>query len=100
MKPRALVPFIALTLFATLGSTVQTPAHITQDQNTIYDAPGANVGTYPITINSSGEITGSYFDASGKVHGFLRAADGAITTIDVGPAGNEAQGITPSGELR
>ena len=59
MKPRALVPFIALTLFATLGSTVQTPAHITQDQITIFDAPGANGGTFPITINSSGEITGS-----------------------------------------
>src|SRR4029077_6832009 len=93
MKPRPLVSSIALTLFATLGIAVQTPAQTTQDQITTFDVPGASGGTLPISINPNGENTGYSFDVNGKVHGFLRAADGAITTIDVGPAGNEAQGI-------
>lgn len=52
----------------------------------------------PIAINPSGAITGFY--ASDSVHGFLRAADGTITTFD--PPGSTftfAAAINPKGEV-
>ncbi len=59
------------------------------------DVPGAGTtgsaqgqGTQPLSINSSGEITGFYVAANGGFHGFLRAANGAMTyPIDVPGAG-------------
>ena len=51
-----------------------------------FDAPGAGtgsgLGTFPLSINSTGAITGYYTDANFLDHGFLRARDGTITTID------------------
>ena len=60
-----------------------------------FDVPDSG-GTYPESINNSGEITGSYSDPpiisdngrehsyrSGAVHGFLRDPGGEITTFDV-----------------
>ena len=38
-------------------------------------------------ITPSGEIVGQYVDASNVGHGFVRARDGAITTIDDPDAG-------------
>jgi hypothetical protein len=55
---------------------------------TSFDAPGASstaafgYGTVPESINDAGAVTGHYGDASGVFHGFLRAADGKITTFD------------------
>src|SRR5690242_18083295 len=46
---------------------------------TTFDPPGA-VGTAPESINN-GVITGNYYDGS-EYHGFMRAADGTITTFD------------------
>ena len=52
---------------------------------TTFDAPGAGAGavlrgTVPTSINSSGDVSGVYADASGVTHGFLRAgATGTIT---------------------
>ena len=43
-----------------------------------FDAPGANsatgsfFGTFPISINDTGIITGNYTDDVGRNHGFLR----------------------------
>ena len=34
---------------------------------------------FPFSINTAGEITGSYSDTSGVTHGFVRAADGTMT---------------------
>jgi len=52
---------------------------------TSFDAPGAGTGngqgTVPVGINALGEITGSYSDAL-TAHGFVRSADGIITTFD------------------
>jgi hypothetical protein len=49
-----------------------------------FDAPGAGQsGTFPVSINASGQISGSYFGPSGYGdHGFLRATDGSFTTFD------------------
>ncbi len=64
-----------------------------------FDAPGANPapganclyfagGTCPQAINDMGVIAGFYGDASGAFHGFVRNADGEISTFDApGAAG-------------
>lgn len=54
-----------------------------------FDAPGAGPdgyagsGTYPQGINNLGEVTGYYGDANSVFHGFVRRANGQITTFDV-----------------
>ena len=56
---------------------------------TSFEAPGADTtpgnfnGTFVNGINDAGAITGSYSDASGGSHGFLRSPEGAFTTFDV-----------------
>ena len=51
-----------------------------------FSVPGSD-GTYPMSINSSMTVTGYYYVAHitpTVVRGFVRDADGAITTFDVG----------------
>ena len=66
---------------------------------TTFQAPGADTtagsynGTSPSAINDLGVITGSYWDANGFSHGFLRTPDGNITTFDVPGVGG--YGTTP-----
>jgi hypothetical protein len=74
----------------------------------IFDAPGVssslvapiyNPGGPPPGITPAGTIAGTYFDASGE-HGFLRAKNGALTTIDVPSASfTEGLGVNPSGSI-
>ena len=40
-------------------------------------------GTEPGDINASGAVSGQYFDSLGVYHGFLRQANGRITTFDI-----------------
>ena len=49
---------------------------------TTFDPPGSTF-TAPSAITPSGVIIGSYVDASGVTHGFLRTPSGSFTTIDV-----------------
>jgi hypothetical protein len=55
---------------------------------TSFDVPGAGAdgynlqGTFPQGINDLGEIAGYYEDANTVNHGFVRTANGAITTFD------------------
>jgi len=73
---------------------------------TTFDAPGAGTGAFQGTvtgeksINPKGEIDGWYIDANNVFHGFVRALDGSITTID-GPQSvfTIAGGINPSGAI-
>ena len=44
--------------------------------------PGA-VNTYGDFVNAAGAVVGSYTDADGRPHGFIRNPDGSFTTIDV-----------------
>src|SRR5215475_15773110 len=71
---------------------------------TVFDAPGAgtgiNRGTFPFNspnlISPDGTITGYYVDSAFVNHGFVRDANGAITTFDVPGAGTGAtQGTQP-----
>ena len=51
---------------------------------TSFDPPGS-IYTFvceETCLNAAGEITGSYYDASGVQHGFLRESDGTITSFD------------------
>jgi hypothetical protein len=67
---------------------------------TTFDAPGAGTsensvyveGTFALSINADGVITGYYVDASEGYHGFVRAADGTITTLNAPGAGT---GLSP-----
>src|SRR5439155_23015122 len=66
---------------------------------TIFDAPGST-GTFPLSINPAGEITGYYRDLQGYPHGFVRDASGTITSFDVpGSIGTAAISINPAGEI-
>ena len=59
---------------------------------------GEYEGTEPISINTAGAITGFYVDSSGTHHGFIRAANGTITSFDVTGAGTgSGQGTTGFG---
>ena len=44
--------------------------------------PGA-VNTYGDFVNAAGAVVGSYVDADGTPHGFIRNPDGSFTTIDL-----------------
>src|ERR1700686_5871993 len=68
-----------------------------------FDAPGAGTtpnqgqGTLPVQITDSGLTVGSYVDAKGVSHGFVRALDGRITTFDAPGAGtNAGEGTVPN----
>lgn len=62
------------------------------------DVPGARM-TAPQGIGPSGEIVGTYVDATGKSRGFLLSR-GEFTTLDVpGAVGTQARGIGPDGVI-
>jgi hypothetical protein len=64
---------------------------------TTIDVPGAIGGTQAFGINSSGEITGQFFDIGG-VHGFLRDTKGAFSVINIATS-TSVSGINDSGEF-
>ena len=66
---------------------------VTFDVPAADQTPGSFNGTAAQAINDAGVVTGSYFDASGEGHGFLRNLEGKITTFDV--PGSGGSGTTP-----
>lgn len=69
---------------------------------TTFDAPGAGTsensvyaqGTFALSVNDEGVVTGYYVDASDGYHGFVRPADGAITILDAPGAGTGTSPLT------
>src|SRR5262245_36448085 len=49
---------------------------------TVVDVPNS-VGTFPTSINDTGEITGWAVDVTGAGLGFIRDSRGTITTFDI-----------------
>jgi hypothetical protein len=45
-------------------------------------------GTFALVVNLSGDVAGYYFDTNDFIHGFIRNAGGAITTVDVPATGS------------
>lgn len=66
---------------------------------TIFDPPSSTFTT-PSAITADGTVVGSYSDASGVGHGFLRTPNGAFTIIDVpGSISTQVTAITPGGVI-
>lgn len=62
---------------------------------TPFDAPGAPTairhrGTVPFGMNAGGDITGQWVDASAVRHGFMRAANGTMSSFDAPGAGSSS----------
>jgi hypothetical protein len=64
------------------------------DEFIAFDAPGAGrtagsgQGTFPVSINKAGAITGHYNDSNNVSHGFLRTPGGEFTTFAAPGAGS------------
>src|SRR5580692_991597 len=61
---------------------------------TAFEVPDAGKGiyqgTYSLSINTAGTVTGYYIDSKFAYHGFVRTSGGTITTFDVPGAGKKA----------
>ena len=79
------------------------PATLAQNSGPTYttiDVPGAT-GTFGLCVNTAGTVAGYYIGAEGAYHGFVRAADGSITTFDP-PGGGRftiAEAINAAGAI-
>jgi hypothetical protein len=83
-----------LTVFLVSSTVVLAgPGSKVKHQFTVFDAPDATY-TYAGNINDLGIVTGYFFDASRRIHGFLRDADGEIIVIDATP---DAMDTEPTG---
>ena len=93
-------------MFADSGNSYHGYVRAANGTITEFDVSGAGTGghrgTIPLSINSGGIIagiytTGTYQNGTHPYHGFMRAANGTITTFDAPGAGtNTAQGTAPS----
>jgi uncharacterized membrane protein len=64
-----------------------------------FDPPGST-GTTPSGITNDGTIIGSYADASGMWHGFLRDRNGGFATFDPpGSTSTTPTSISPNGDI-
>ena len=56
---------------------------------TSFDPPGSvnTLTAVASSLNLEGTVAGTYFDASGVAHGYVRAANGTITEFNVTGAG-------------
>src|SRR5215469_13483345 len=88
---------------STLSTSALSVPTSAQNQFITFDVPGAGTGagqgTTPYAINPSGAIAGPYTDANNVDHGFLRAADGTISTFDVAGASTDAISLSASGAI-
>jgi hypothetical protein len=66
-------------------------------------AAGQGTGCFsdcPMSLNDSGEITGSYWDSDSVQHGFVRTPEGSFVTIDPeGSVGTQPESINESGTI-
>jgi hypothetical protein len=82
------------TLFNAPGPMVTMPAPTLPEIGPTLSAPGR------LSINQAGTIVGSYTDAEQSQHGFVREADGTITSFDPpGGVQTTATGINDSGVI-
>src|ERR1700688_25850 len=96
-------------IFATVSVVVLALGLSNAQTVVTFEAPGAGTGagqgTLAEGVNAAGTIYGYYTDASGVVHGFLRASHGPFTTFSAPGAGTgSGQGtfaisLNPAGTL-
>jgi len=88
MRNRALLCLALCLLGLSSIASAQGPRIIS------FDAPGADTkpgdfnGTYAMSINLWGAVTGAYQDSNNTFHGFLRSPRGAFTTFQAPGADN------------
>jgi hypothetical protein len=64
-----------------------------------FDYPGATL-TQAWDVNAQGDVVGVYRDRAGRIHGFLRSAQGEFTSIDVpGATLTRAFGVNSNGDI-
>jgi hypothetical protein len=90
-KPRTILAVILATL--SMGSAAFAQTYTT------FTVPGAK-STAALLINGAGTVVGTYVDAGEVQHGFVREADGTITSFDpVGSTSTTPTGIDKSGTI-
>jgi hypothetical protein len=90
---------ILRNIFISVGVLFASAQLLPAGSFTTFDPPGSTF-TSPSAITPSGVIIGSYLDASGVTHGFLRTPSGSFTTIDVpGSPFTTPTSITPGGVI-
>ncbi len=73
---------VTLCMLSPLLCTAQEPVADDWVSYISFAAPGA-IGTFPMSINASDAVTGYYYVSSTVTNGFLRSADGTMTTFSV-----------------
>ena len=86
-------------IFITIGAVFALPQLLVAATFLTFDPPGSTL-TSPTAITATGAIIGSYKDASGVTHGFLRKPNGNFNIFDVpGSAVTSPTDITPGGVI-
>jgi hypothetical protein len=99
MRSKALVCLFVLCLPVCVQAQMLRPAFTRQDQMAPFQVPGSKA-TYPLAINDANTITGSYIDQANVVHGFVRDADGTVSTFDApGSVLTEPSSINTAGDI-
>ena len=84
----------------TTGTVSGRHGFIRDTDGTIATFDAGPIGTFPQSINPSGEVAGYYEDFTFIPHGFVRDRDGEITTFNVGPNNPTFPlSINPKGEI-
>ena len=101
MKNHKVVFTLATTLF--LACLWSLPARAQLGAGFVTIDPPSSGFTLAFGINNDGKIVGTYYDANGLGHGFLRNEQGGFTIIDhpdaqtINGFGTEARGINSAG---
>ena len=80
--------------------TASSPLRLTAPSpHSIPRAPYTRLPQWQLGLNLEGAVTGTYFDASGALHGYVRAANGTITEFNVTGAGTGSGQGTDSSSI-
>ena len=98
----AISPVLRLKVLLVAGLIAVTPLTAVSQGSTftIIDVTGAGTGsmqgTIALAIDAAGDVTGTYLDSNRVAHGYVRTANGTISTFDAPGAGT---GTTYRGTL-
>ena len=108
----AISPVLRLKVLLVAGLIAVTPLTAVSQGSTftIIDVTGAGTGsmqaTIALAIDAAGDVTGTYLDSNRVAHGYVRTANGTISTFDAPGAGTgpptgglstKNQGTIPTG---
>ena len=93
MRPPIRIVLTGILVFLSAGVSAHAQSI------TSFNVPDAFLGTTALSINDRGEVTG-YYNAHSQQRGFIRDAQGTLTTFDVpGSGGTAAESINNRGEV-